>query len=48
VYEDRMQRTRDELNRSREDEIRAIERRKSKHIAALVAAHEKAFADVKL
>lgn len=43
-----MQRARDELNKQREDEIRAIERRKSKHIAALVAAHEKAFADIKL
>lgn len=48
VYEDRMQRTREELNKAREDEIRAIERRKSKHIAALVAAHEKAFADIKV
>lgn len=40
-------RTRDELNKAREDEIRAIEKRKSKHIAALVASHEKAFADIK-
>jgi growth arrest-specific protein 8 len=33
LYEDRMTRTREELNRAREEEIKAIERRKSKHIA---------------
>lgn len=48
VYEDRMTRTREELSKGREEEIRAIERRKTKHIAALVSAHEKAFADIKM
>ena len=43
-----MVRAREDLNKSREDEIRGIERRKTKHIAALVAAHEKAFADIKM
>lgn len=47
LYEDRMVRTREELARAREEEIRGIEKRKSKHIAALVASHEKAFGDIK-
>jgi ribulose 1,5-bisphosphate carboxylase large subunit-like protein len=43
-----MVRARDDLNKTREEEIRTIERRKTKHIAALVAAHEKAFGDIKM
>ena len=42
-----MGRTRETLNKAREEAVRAVERRKTKHIGALVAAHEKAFADIK-
>lgn len=48
VYDDKMTRLREELNRGREEDIRSIERRKTKQIQALIASHEKAFNDIKL
>lgn len=48
LYEERMLRLREALTRAREDEIRSVERKKTRHIATLIAAHEKAFADIRL
>lgn len=47
LYEDKMTRARDELTRDREEELKAIETRKAKHISMLISSHEKAFADIK-
>lgn len=47
LYEDKMVRARDELTRDREEELKAIETRKAKHIGMLISSHEKAFADIK-
>jgi chromosome segregation ATPase len=47
-FEDRLQRLREQLTRAREEDVRGIEGRKSRHIQAVIAAHEKAFADIKL
>lgn len=46
-YEDSLERTRKELTEQRMDDVRRIEARKSKHIAALIEAHDKAFQDIK-
>lgn len=48
LYDDKMARLRDDLAKAREDEIRSIEKRKTKHIQQLISAHEKAFTDIKL
>lgn len=46
-YEERMRAAREELNASREAEVAAVEARKVAHTAAMLAAHERAFADMK-
>lgn len=43
-----MIRTREELTTTAENDIRSIEKRKTAHIKALIASHEKAFGDIKL
>jgi len=49
LYEgDKMARAREELDAEREAAARAVDRRKARQVAALLAAHEKAFADMKL
>lgn len=48
LYDDKMSRLRDDLTKDREDEIRSIEKRKTRHIQQLIASHEKAFTDMKL
>jgi hypothetical protein len=47
-FEDRLQRLREQLTRAREEDVRGIEGRKSRHIQSVIASHEKAFADIKL
>lgn len=47
TFEERTNRTRETLTRDREGAVRGVERRKTKHIGALIVAHEKAFADIK-
>jgi hypothetical protein len=48
AHEDKMVRLREELSRASEDDIRGIEKKKTAHIKALIASHEKAFGDIKL
>jgi hypothetical protein len=47
LYVDRMRRTRDDLNLDRETSVAALEARKSAHTGAMLAAHERAFSDMK-
>lgn len=46
-YESALDRARKQLTEKRTEEVRRIEARKSKHIAALIEAHDKAFQDIK-
>ena len=48
AHEDRMLRLREHLTRAREEDVRGVEGRKARHIQAVVAAHERAFTDIKL
>jgi hypothetical protein len=47
LYEARMRTTRDEMNAAREASVAAVEARKVAHTSALLAAHERAFNDMK-
>jgi hypothetical protein len=47
LYEDKMARCREDINVQRAREVAAVEKRKDAHIAALLASHEAAFADIK-
>ena len=47
LYEDRMQRCRDEMTAAHEEEVRLIDARKIAHVSAMLAAHERAFTDIK-
>lgn len=47
LYEDKMARCRDEMNAAREEEVQGVEARKAAHVAAMLAAHERAFTDIK-
>jgi hypothetical protein len=47
LYEDKMARCREEINAQRAREVAAVEKRKDAHVAALLASHEAAFADIK-
>lgn len=47
LYDDKMTRCRDEMNTAREEEVKAVEARKAAHVAAMLSAHERAFADIK-
>jgi len=46
-YETRTRNVRTELEAARKQEIQRIEDRKNAHIASLMHAHEKAFAEIK-
>jgi len=46
-YEHRLESARRQLFDGREEEVRRIEARKAKHVAQLLQAHERAFADIK-
>jgi growth arrest-specific protein 8 len=46
-YEHRLERVRRGMFEARESDVKRIEARKAKHIAQLLAAHERAFADIK-
>lgn len=47
LYVDRMRRTRDDMNSEREVGVASLELRKAAHTGAMLAAHERAFADMK-
>lgn len=47
MFDQSTKKTRESLDRRRKDEIKLIEERKHKMIEALMAAHQKAFADIK-
>lgn len=46
-YEKKIRTLRDDMDRQRNDEISAIERRKEDHVAELRAVHDRAFQDIK-
>eukprot|EP00742_Colponemidia_sp_Colp-10_P017323 GILJ01019922.1.p1 GENE.GILJ01019922.1~~GILJ01019922.1.p1 ORF type:complete len:293 (+),score=73.06 GILJ01019922.1:2-880(+) len=46
-YEKKIKALRDDMDRQRNDEITAIERRKEDHVSELRAVHDKAFQDIK-
>ena len=47
LYEEKMARCREEMNAQRARDVAVVEKRKGAHVAAMLAAHEGAFADIK-